>query len=88
MPRKPNIDKPQRLEISFPESEKGQLDLLLLSEVEGRVPLGSYSNFFRERLREYLDWKRIDLGAFGFPPGYFVSGPKEMIQLLEERLKK
>lgn len=88
MPRKPNIDKPTQLELSIPTSERGKLDLLLFSELEGRVPQGSYSNFFRERLDEYLTWKRIDLSAYGFPPGYFVSGPKEMIQMLEERLQK
>lgn len=54
MPRKPNLDKPTRLEVSIPETLRGQLDLLLFSPLEGCVPKGAYSSFIAERLREFF----------------------------------
>lgn len=54
MPRRPNIERPEQLEISLPESEKARLALLLWSEAEGRVPYGAYSKFFLSLLREYF----------------------------------
>lgn len=87
MPRKPDLDRPTQLELSIPESWRTRLDLLLFSEVEGRVPLGRYREFFLERLRDYFDSRRLELAPFGFPEGAVVSGPKEVIDLLERKLK-
>lgn len=66
---------------------KAKMALLLVSEVEGRIPLGKISSFISERIREYFDWAKLDLGLYGFGQGYFVSGPKPMIEALEARLK-
>ena len=66
---------------------KGRMALELVSEVEGRIPQGKISEFVSERLREYFSWKRLDLGAYGFPAGFFVAGPKEMIDLLRTALE-
>lgn len=87
MPRKPNIDRPVPLEISLPESIHTRLMLHLFSELEGRVPKGSYSNFFIERIQEFFGWKRLDLTPLGFPQGFFIAGPKEMIEKVEESLR-
>lgn len=86
MPRKPNIDQSTRLELKLPESLRNRLDLFLFSDLEGRVPKGKYQEFFSERVREYFDFARLDLSPFGFPEGYFVAGPKDMIAELQRRL--
>lgn len=39
----------------LPESIRAKLDLLLFSEVEGRVPHGSYQRFIIERIKEFFD---------------------------------
>jgi hypothetical protein len=54
MPRRPNIDRPTRLELKLPESLRAKLDLHLFSEVEGRVPKGGYQAFFEQRIREFF----------------------------------
>jgi hypothetical protein len=54
MPRKPNILRPTPLKLMLPEDIRAKLDLILYSEVEGRVPLGAYQRFFLERLQEYF----------------------------------
>ena len=87
MPRKPNLDRPIPLTLKLPESVRGRLDLWLFSPLEGRVRQGSYQEFFVERIQEFFEWKRLDLTPYGFPAGYFIAGPKEMIAALEERLK-
>jgi hypothetical protein len=84
--RRPKLERPTQLCLKLPESVRAQLDLLLYSELEGRVPLGAYQEFFVERIREFLSWRRLPLERFGFPAGFFVAGPREMIEELERRL--
>lgn len=88
MPRRPNLDRPTKLEIHLPESIRSELDLRLFSELEGRVPLGSYSRFFLSLLHDAFKSRKLDLEPYGFPQGFFVSGPKEMIDSLERRLQQ
>ena len=85
--RKPNLDRPTGLLLKLPESWRARLDLHLFSELEGRVPKGKYVEFFIERLRDFFDSRTLDLAPFGFQPGYYVRGPKDMIDALERRLK-
>jgi ferredoxin-NADP reductase len=87
MPRKPNIDPSTRLEVKIPESVRVPLDLLLFSELENRIPQGKYQEFFVERIKEYFSWRRLDLSQYGYPQGYFVAGPKEMIEYLESSFR-
>lgn len=87
MGRRKNLDPSIPLELSLPESLHAKVTLFLFSNVEGRVPLGAYSNFFIERIREYFGWKRVPLEPYGFPEGYFIAGPKEMIEAVEEKLR-
>lgn len=85
----PRPSKPtERLNLRIPLELKARLDLLLVSELEARVPYGDYTNFFSERLREFLEWKTLDLSPYGFPQGYFIRGPKEMVESLELKLRK
>lgn len=65
---------------------KGRLVLHLTSELEGRIPLGKISAFISERIREYFSWSKLDLAPYGFQPGYFITGPKDMIEALQRRL--
>jgi hypothetical protein len=87
MPRKRNLDRSIPLTLKLPESVRTRLDLHLFSDLEGRVAQGSYQQFFLERIQEYFSWRRLDLAPFGFGLGYFVSGPKDMIEALERKLK-
>ena len=54
MSRRPNIRRPVPLHINLPEDIRAKLDLYLWSAVENRVPVGAYSKFFCERIREYF----------------------------------
>lgn len=87
MPKPRNTNAPTRLDLAIPEDLRARLDLLLYSELEGRVPHGAYARFFCSRLREHFEWTRLDLEAFGFPPGYFITGPREMVDKLKSTLE-
>lgn len=81
MPRKPDLDPPVHLKTSLPESVRTRLDLLLFSEIEGRVPKGAYQDFFLQRIQEFFTWRKLDLGG-----GRFVAGPPESIDYIKELL--
>jgi len=87
MGRRKELDARVSLYLMLPESVRARLDLFLYSEVEGRVPLGSYQQFFLERIREFFDSRRLDLSPFGLQ-GYYVFGPKAMVDALEQKLKE
>lgn len=76
-----------RLTLRLPLNLRAKLDLFLVSTIEGRVPHGDYAAFFTERVREFFEWEGLDLTPYDFPPGYFVRGPKEMIEQLKRRLE-
>lgn len=86
MPRPKSLVPTTRLELKLPLDLRATLDLALVSELEGRVPLGHYSAFFEQRLREHFAWQTLDLHPFGFPPGSFVRGPESMIEGLRAHL--
>lgn len=86
MVRPVNIQKTRHLSTNLPEDLLARLDLTLYSEIEQRVPLGSYKAFFTARMQEFFSWRKLDLEYLGFPNGYFISGPAEMIDMVEARL--
>lgn len=88
MPRRPAVDRPTQLCLKLPESLRTRLDLALFSALERRVPQGAYQLFFAERIAEWLSWRRIDLHPWGFPPGYVISGPPEVIAALLRRIQE
>lgn len=63
-----------------------QMQLNLHSELQGRIPLGDVSKFVEERLREHFEWGELGLHPYGGPEGFFLKGPKEMIEWLRKRL--
>jgi hypothetical protein len=87
MPSKPSIIRPSHINLSIPETVRAKLDLMLYSPLEGRVPKGAYQKFFLERLTEFFGWRRLDLTPYGFPQGFFIAGPPEMLGNLEHVLK-
>lgn len=86
MPRPKSAVPKHLLKAMIPQELRARLDLLLYSELEARVPLGRYSEFITERLQEYFSWETLDLGLYGFGQGYYVRGPKAMIEALKEKL--
>ena len=87
MARPKSLIERRFLHASIKTSILDRLDFRLYSEAEGRIPHGAYQELLEEVLSRHLEETRLDLAAFGFPPGFYVSGPKEMIQSLTERLQ-
>lgn len=52
-PRK--IDRPVEKKVSIPESVTTRVDILLFSEVEGKVPHGAWSELITRLLTQYLN---------------------------------
>lgn len=44
--RRPNLERSLPLNLMLPESLRTKIDILLYSELEGRVPRGKYQEFF------------------------------------------
>lgn len=87
MPRPPSLIPSSTISLCLRQDLRAKLDLQLWSTLEDRVPKGAYKAFFEARMQEHFAWVKLDLQPFGFPAGFFVSGPKEMIQHLEQHLK-
>jgi hypothetical protein len=84
---KPKAAIPKRLLKAYiPMDLHGRLLLELVSEVEGRIPLGKISQFTEARFREHFEWKSLDLRLYGGPEGFFIRGPAAMIDWLSKRL--
>lgn len=81
MPKPRNVIPTVEFCLCLPEDLKGWLDLHLYSEMEGRVPLGHYQEFFVRKIREERDWKRLAIS-----PGHYIVGSKEAIEMIERRL--
>ncbi|TXH42215.1 MAG: hypothetical protein E6Q97_36065 [Desulfurellales bacterium] len=73
----------------LPESKRAQLDILLHSGLEGRVPKGAYQRFFLDRLDEFFATKTLDLAPYlGTMPGEAViRGRKEVLERLQQLLE-
>jgi hypothetical protein len=87
--RKPSLEPSTTTNLSLPESERARLDILLYSEVEGRVPKGAYRLFFLERLADYFETRALDLSPYvGSLPGErVVRGHPQTLAVLEAALK-
>lgn len=48
------IDRPERKNLTLPSSLVVQVELLLYSEVEGRVPKGAWQDYMANLIREDL----------------------------------
>lgn len=54
MPRKPNIIPSVPLTVHLPLDLRTKLDLVLVSKLEGRIPVGAYQRFFVKLLNDYF----------------------------------
>lgn len=90
MPKPRNLIPSRRLNLHLREDLSTQLDLLLFSELEQRVPEGAYKAWFEQRIREYIASKHLDLAPWtDSPPGAFiVSGTSEAVRVLEKTLNE
>jgi hypothetical protein len=61
MPRRKNLDTPIEKSISLPESLCTKIDVLLWSELEGRVPFGAWGTLIKSLLEQHL--ARVQQGA-------------------------
>lgn len=87
MPAPMKLIRPVKFTSALPEDVKARLDLHLYSEAERRIPKGALQDFLISRIGEYFSWKRLDLEAYGLPPGFFVKGPSAMIEHLKYKLE-
>lgn len=87
MPRPFKIDRPVQVCLQLPTSVVARMDMHLWSSLEGRVPYGKRNEFLGRLIAEFFEERRLELEAFGLPAGFFITGPKEMVDALERRLK-
>ncbi len=87
MARPPSLTPKTTLHTVIPLDVRTKLDLHLFSPAEGRVPYNAYSEFIVARCREFFEWSSLDLETYGFPQGYFLRGPKEMVSKMREVLE-
>ena len=54
MPKPRRVDRPVEKSISLPQTLCAQVDIMLYSELEGRVPFGAWSKLMESLLAEWL----------------------------------
>lgn len=88
MTRRSNIIPSIKMSLWVPEDLRARLDLILFSDLEGRVPFGAYTVFYAEMLRARLDSIELDLSPFvGSQPGALVvRGSPNAVDKLKELL--
>jgi hypothetical protein len=69
--RPSSVIRPTRLSTFIPEDLRAKLDLHLFSDVEGRIPVGAYSQFLADRVREFFEVPKetlITMNVFASAP--------------------
>lgn len=90
MGRPRNVQRPVRLVLNLPEDIRARIDLFLWSDLENCVPMGAYTSFFRDRVRDFFDTKALDLAPYlNCPSGvHCVRGPAHSIAALKSYLER
>jgi len=88
MSRQPNVIPSIKLTLRLPQPEWTAVSTHVYSDLEQRIPPGSYQEFFVARIREFFTSKTLDLAPFaGTPPGAFtVRGSREAIEAFTKAL--
>jgi len=88
MPYPKNVIPTVYLRVGLPEDLHTKMTLFLYSELEQRVPKGSYQNFLSDLIRGFFGMRRLDLAPFaGVDAGsYIVTGSEASIALLKRTL--
>ena len=87
---RPPLIRPARpLNTHLDEELMARVDLLLFSELEGRVPKGAYQKLFNSLLRRWMDSRELDLAPYiGALPGeHLISGHPETLDRLQSKLQ-
>lgn len=86
--RPPSINPARSLNTHLDERLMAQLDILLFSPLEGRIPKGAYQRFFEALLRRSFDEKELDLAPFvGALPGeHVIRAAPETLAILTQQL--
>lgn len=88
--RKPNVEPTSSINLHLPETLRTRLDLVLYSELEGRVPKGSYIRFFSARLVEFFEHRTLDLAPYlsSLPGTHVVSARPSTLDALRVALEQ
>lgn len=84
MPKQKAIVPFRGLHTTLPPDLSIQLDGLLWSELEGKVPKGAIQDLLIQLLREHFSHKRLDLGPYvsSLPGLYLISGSPATLEKL------
>ena len=85
MSRKPNLIPSRILNLALPLPVFEEMEKLLFSELENRVPFGEYSRWISQRIREHITDVPVDLALFipDCTPGVFIlRGDKDTVKVL------
>lgn len=90
MTRRSNVIPSIKMSLWVPEDLRARLDLILFSDLEGKVPFGAYTTFYAEMLRARLDSVELDLSPFvGSQPGALtLRGSPQAIEKLKDLLRQ
>lgn len=88
--RKPLVEPSIATHLHLPASWRTKLDLVLYSQVEGRIPKGAYQRFFLNRLVEFFDTREFDLGPYigSLPREHLVRARPATLEQLERLLQQ
>lgn len=63
MPKPARVDRPKEKQINLPESLCAQVDLILFSPLEGRVPYGAWSKYIQRLIEQDLSRQQEEPAA-------------------------
>jgi hypothetical protein len=89
MPRRAAITPNRILTTSLPADLATRVELLLWSDVEGKIPYGAWQEFLVKLIREYFANRNMDLGPFlnSLPGVHVISGSDHTLSALLTHLK-
>ena len=89
MSRKAAVVPNRRLETTLPPDLAVKLDLLLWSDVEGKIPFGAIQQLITLCLRRYFEDKELDLAPFlsSYPGVHTIRAPAHTLSALLTHLK-
>lgn len=89
MPHPANAIRSIKLTTMIPEDIHSRLSLFLYSELEGRIPQGSFQSFICARTREFFSDRHLDLSPYvGSDPGALqIHGSPAAISALIAKLQ-
>ena len=88
--RHANLEPSVATNLHLPQSVRDRVDLMLFSELEGRVPKGAYQKFFLGLLGDFFTTRTVDLSReLDLPPGRgLVRAHPDAATALQARLQQ